>query len=104
MTQNNFLTFEVDAAGIGLATLDQPAPCDDALIGFMSTVTLPDHPGPWIDGMDPTHHALWTRHRIEVPVGWWPAAPRRFLRISAFLYNFEGQYERLAQALVEVTR
>ena len=24
MTQNNFLTFEVDAAGIGLATLDQP--------------------------------------------------------------------------------
>ena len=24
MTQNNFLTFEVDASGIGLATLDQP--------------------------------------------------------------------------------
>jgi isopenicillin-N epimerase len=87
-----------------LDALEQPAPCSDDLIGFMATVTLPHHPGPWIDGMDPTHHALWTRHRIEVPIGWWPEAPRRFLRISAFLYNTEHHYERLARALIEVGR
>lgn len=87
-----------------LATLDQPEPCDADLIGFLATVVPPDHPGPPIDGMDPWHHALWTRHRIELPIGHWPAPPKRFLRISAFLYNHEDDYARLASALGELLR
>ena len=43
------------------------------------------------------------RYGIEVPAFFWPAPPRRLLRISAQLYNTPEQYERLAAALVETT-
>ena len=41
--------------------------------------------------------ALWERYRIEIPV--LNVASRRFLRISAHLYNTTGDMQRLAAAI-----
>ena len=47
----------------------------------------------------PLQRALRLKHRIEVPVISWPVPPKRWLRISAQLYNTLPQYELLAKAL-----
>ncbi len=77
-------------------------PCPDEMVGAMAAVPLPDGAGaPNALGIDPWQDRLWARHRIEVPVITWPAPPRRVLRVSAQLYNDEGEFERLAAALRE---
>ncbi|WP_423917546.1 aminotransferase class V-fold PLP-dependent enzyme [Candidatus Poriferisodalis sp.] len=83
----------VEALGI-----EPPAPGD--MIGAIASVPLPpaDNPGSAI--FDPLMGALRDRHGIEVPVFTWPAPPERVLRISAHLYNQQGDYDRLAEALV----
>ncbi len=43
---------------------------------------------------------LWNQDRIEVPIGYWPAVPRRTVRISAQVYNRLDDYRALAAALV----
>ncbi|MDC0719609.1 aminotransferase class V-fold PLP-dependent enzyme [Nannocystis bainbridge] len=85
------------AKAIGAAL---PAP--EAMLGSLASLSLP--PGP--DGQvvtpltsDPLQDALLSRHRIEVPVPWWPAPPQRLIRISAQLYNEVAHYEALARAL-----
>ena len=42
---------------------------------------------------------LYDRHGIEVPVFPWPAGRKRAFRVSAQVYNDQGQYDRLATAL-----
>ncbi len=77
--------------------LNIPAPCPEECIGSLAAVPLPDaterpDPPSYID-------ALQNRLReqgIEVPVIYWPAYPKRLLRISAQLYNSLPQYEQLA--------
>jgi len=49
--------------------------------------------------VDPTQTLLFERHRIEVPIMTWPAAPSRLLRVSAQLYNDESQYRALGKSL-----
>lgn len=82
-----------------------PAPAPDAMLGSLAALPLPDAtppaPPPPL-GLDPLHAALFERHRIEVPVPFWPQWPARLLRISAQAYNDRTQYERLAAALVEL--
>ncbi len=73
-------------------------PSPDAMIGALATVPLPDAPSSPLR-LDPLQDALLERWGIEVPVFAWPASPRRFLRISAQIYNDRPQYERLAAAL-----
>jgi isopenicillin-N epimerase len=78
------------------------APAPDAMIGAMATLPLP---GPVAEDasllhFDPLQNALFSRHRIEVPVFCWGTPRRRWLRIAAQAYNFPEQYERLAQAIV----
>ena len=82
----------VEALGIA-----PPAPGD--MIGAIASVPLPpsDNSGSAI--FDPLMGALRDRHGIEVPVFTWPAPPDRVLRISAHLYNQQGDYDRLAEAL-----
>ena len=44
---------------------------------------------------------LWERHKIEVPIFFWPDLVTRHVRISAQLYNSIEDYQTLADALLE---
>ncbi|MDH3584388.1 MAG: aminotransferase class V-fold PLP-dependent enzyme [Phycisphaerae bacterium] len=82
-------------------------PCPAEMIGAMAAVQLPDGDDPeWQDPRRPTlsgisdlQDQLLERFGIEVPIFPWPAAPRRFLRISAQAYNQISEYEALADTL-----
>jgi len=84
-------------------SLGVPEPCPAEFIGSLAAVPLPDAPpnaGPRRPYNEyPLQDALRVKHQIEVPIISWPAPPRRFLRISAQLYNSLPQYEQLARAL-----
>jgi isopenicillin-N epimerase len=85
------------------ARLRVSLPCPDAMIGSLATIPLPDSPHPEASPAagDPLQRTLMDRHAIEVPIVIWPSAPRRFVRISAQVYNDSAQYRRLGDALVE---
>jgi len=90
MTRNHALALDArrrlcDAVGGAL-------PCPDEMIGSLAAIPLPD-------GTDDLQKALFDRFAVEVPVISWPAAPQRWLRISAHIYNGEAHYDRLAEAL-----
>ena len=72
--------------------LGRTAPCPDVMIGSLAAVQLPD-------GTDDLQKHLFDRFAIEVPVIAWPAAPKRWVRVSAHIYNHEQDYDRLAEAL-----
>ena len=86
------------AAGLGVSE-----PCPAVFIGTLASVPLPDAPpgaGPRRPFNEyPLQESLRLNHGIEVPIISWPAPPRRFLRLSAQLYNSLPQYEMLARAL-----
>jgi len=67
-------------------------PCPETMIGSLAAAPLPD-------GTDDLQATLFQKFAIEVPVIAWPALPRRWVRVSAHLYNHEGQYAQLAEAL-----
>lgn len=90
-------------------------PTDPGLIGPLATVPLPDVPEPLREKVisRPTIYsnglqdALIERHGIQVPV-WVPSAylgkpfdGKRYIRLSAQVYNTIEQYEYLADALLE---
>jgi len=62
------------------------------MIGSLAAVQLPD------DTDDLQTH-LFDRFAIEVPVIAWAAAPKRWIRVSAHIYNRDQDDERLAEAL-----
>lgn len=100
MARNHELA--VAARRLLLAELGIPAPCPESLLGSMAALPLPDDPTAPLDNPiapDPIQVALRERFRIEIPVMRWPAAPKRFLRLSSQLYNVIDDYERLARAL-----
>ena len=91
-------------------------PVEDDLIGPLAMVPLPrvgddrwellrNRPSIYADALQ---DRLVERYRVQVPV-WLPCAQmgggmtdgRRFVRLSAQLYNSEAQYELLGRALVE---
>jgi isopenicillin-N epimerase len=86
-------------------TLGVSAPCPEEMLGSLAALPLPDGSGEAPRSplyTDPLQDALCDRHGIEVPVIPWPAPPKRLLRISAQIYNTEGHYLRLAEALREL--
>lgn len=77
------------------------APCPDEMIGTLATVPIADGVGPQPEvGPDPLQETLFREHAIEVPIVWFPAWPRRGVRISAQLYNRIEQYDQLARVIV----
>ncbi len=71
------------------------------MIGSLAAVRLPDATGGAPPLVDPIQDELFHRFRIEVPVMPW-AFPKRWIRISAQLYNDESDYAFLAKALREI--
>ncbi len=101
MTQNRKLALA--ARKLLCEAFDVPEPCSEAAIGSLAAVPLPDAPanfGPKLPYNEyPLQDFLREKHRIEVPIISWPAAPKRLVRISAQLYNAFPQYEKLVKAL-----
>jgi isopenicillin-N epimerase len=86
--------------------LQIPPPCPHEMIGTLAAVPLPDMTATDIahisNGLDPLRGRLLREHGIEVPVFPWPAPPKRWLRVSAQLYNSLPQYEKLATVLKKI--
>jgi isopenicillin-N epimerase len=79
-------------------------PCPESMLGSLATVALPEGPAVGIVSpplTDPLQDWLLFERGIEVPVFPWPAAPRRWIRLSPHLHNSEAQYHFLAAALRE---
>jgi len=84
------------------AALGIPLPCPDEMIGALAAVPITDSDSTTSTSpfdTDPLQDRLLERHRIEIPVIPWPAAPKRLVRLSAQIYNQPRDYERLAEAL-----
>jgi isopenicillin-N epimerase len=82
--------------------LESPVP--DELIGSIAVIPLPDleTDGPVTSThLDPLLERLYNRYSIQVPIYYWPRPPKRWLRLSAYLYNTIDEYQTLANALAE---
>ncbi|MFT7521077.1 MAG: isopenicillin-N epimerase [Kiritimatiellia bacterium] len=75
--------------------IPSPASCRAALC----TLPLPTHVPPDIDACIALSVALWSKHRIEVPIV--PFGDRAWVRFSVQIYNELDQYERLAHAVID---
>lgn len=84
--------------------LDISPPTPDSMVSSMSSVEFPWNedvgPAP-IDG-DPIHNTLFDEYRIQVPVISWPNHNRKYLRISAQIYNSKEDYEYLSDSLISI--
>lgn len=81
-----------------LQTLGGEAPAPDSMLGMMATVPLPD--AAHNEGEpDPQFKDLYEEHRIQIPYISFPKHPRRWVRLSAQLYNDPSQYEYAAAVL-----
>ena len=101
MARNHALAMEAraivaEAAGVA-------ASCPEGMIGSMASLPLPPPaPGAPAATLDHEQLAGWFRQRgVETWLCPWPAPGGKLLRVSAQLYNDEGQYRRLAALLVE---
>jgi isopenicillin-N epimerase len=81
--------------------LGEQPPAPDSMIGALAAVRLPDATTGTSPLVDPIQDELFHRFRIEVPVMPW-GFPKRWIRISAQLYNDENDYVYLARSLREV--
>jgi isopenicillin-N epimerase len=87
---------DILARSLGIAP-----PVPDDMLGSMAALPLPDGTATTAPALygDPLQDALLEEDHIEVPVVPWPHPPKRLIRISAQVYNDEGEYERLAAVL-----
>lgn len=91
----------VTARKLLCAALNVKPPCPESMLGSMAAIPLADAPADTsCDAyVDPLHTELYYEHKIEVPIMLWPRSPKRYLRVSAQLYNTEAQFQRLANVL-----
>jgi isopenicillin-N epimerase len=81
--------------------LDVAPPCPETMLGFMATIPLPERfQGlPARDKIDAEQLQLYDQFGIEVPLSRNGSPERRYLRVSAQIYNSPEEYEYLAEAL-----
>lgn len=91
----------VQARRILCERLEVEPPCPPALLGSMATIPLPERfqPVPAAGKIDAEQFRLYDRFGIEVPFSRFGEPERRWLRISAQIYNSPAEYEYLAAAL-----
>jgi isopenicillin-N epimerase len=81
--------------------LEVEAPCPGTMLGSMATIALPG----WFQGLprsgriDAEQERLYDQFGIEVPLMRFGQPERRYLRISAHIYNSPAEYAYLAEAL-----
>jgi len=80
----------------GAWSVEPVGPEDGSMLGSLATVPLPGRAATR-GTAEALQASLLAEHRIEVPVVEW--ADRRFIRVSAQLYNRPEHYERLAGAI-----
>ncbi|MBL8738755.1 MAG: aminotransferase class V-fold PLP-dependent enzyme [Planctomycetes bacterium] len=82
-------------------TLGIAPPAPTSMLGSLAAVPLPQGGDELVGplGLDPLQHALFERHRIEVPVMRWATPKLRLLRISPQVYQSREQHDHLARAL-----
>jgi len=78
-------------------------PCPDDMIGSIASLPLPAaRPGSPVDRLPAPALSSWMRERgIESAFFPWPCAGGKIVRLSAQIYNHEGQYRALAKLLLE---
>jgi isopenicillin-N epimerase len=81
--------------------LDVTAPCSEQLLGSLATIPLPDRfqTRSASGKIDAEQLEVYDHYGIEVPLFRFGKPERRWLRISAQIYNSIADYERLAEAL-----
>jgi isopenicillin-N epimerase len=86
--------------------LQVEAPCPDGMLGAMATLPLPEclQGRPKRERIDVEQQLLYDRFGTEVPFMRFGQPPRRWLRISAQIYNTMAEYEYLADKLAAVIR
>ncbi len=79
--------------------------CPESMLGSLASVTLRDAAqAPGFEASpfcEPLYAELCAR-RFQALATFWPAAPRRVVRVTAQLYNERAQYQRFAAALAEL--
>jgi isopenicillin-N epimerase len=77
-------------------------PCPETMLGAMATLPLPERlqGRPRSGKLDVEQVRLYDEFGIEVPFMRFGSPERRYLRISAQLYNSPADYERLAKGLL----
>ena len=82
--------------------LGMPAAAPSSMIGALVTVCLPGE-APALGSifeLDPLQDALWSRHRIEIPVFRFPTPQQRCVRVATQVYVSEDDLSALESALV----
>lgn len=84
--------------------LEVEPPCPEQLLGSMATIPLPERfqGRPASEKIEAEQLELYDRFGIEVPFMRFGQPERRWLRISAQLYNSPTDYARLGDALCEL--
>jgi isopenicillin-N epimerase len=78
-------------------------PCPDGMIGSIASLPLPAaRPGSPVARLSSAALSAWMRERgVETWFHAWPCAGGKVVRLSAQIYNHEGQYRALAALLLE---
>ena len=94
----------VNARRILSGRLQVEPPCPEKFLGSMATIPLPEkfQAAPRFGKIDAEQLKLYDRFGIEVPFFRVGKPERRWLRVSAQIYNSPAEYEYLAEALPEL--
>jgi len=105
LTERNH-QYAVAAQSLLVEELGAKPLCPPEMLGSMAAVELGDDPNPPVDFVDQhrLNQELFEQFGIEVPVYFFPAAPRVVLRVSAQAYNKPEHYHRLVAAVRQLWR